>query len=119
MGDLKVAKRGAGKGRGGKRKGAGRPPGRQNNRTILLRQGLDQEIPDPWFFQKVKKAIEDGGPAAVAMLIQVGKWKGLTDRHEVVGDSFTEGTVFKSFLSTGETALAPPPKKSGDAPTSR
>jgi len=111
-----MAKRGSGKGkgRGGKREGAGRPAGRQNNRTILLRQGLDEQLPDAWFFEKVKKACEAGD---VQMLIQVGKWKGLTDRHEIVGDSFAEGTIFKSTLSTGESALAPPlKKKSGDAP---
>ena len=110
-----MAKRGTGKGkgRGGKREGAGRPAGRQNNRTILLRQGLDEQLPDAWFFEKVKKACEAGD---VQMLIQVGKWKGLTDRHELVGDSFAEGTIFKSTLSSGESALAPPlKKKSGDA----
>lgn len=111
-----MAKRGKGKGRGGKRAGAGRPPGRQNNRTILLRQGLDEQIPDVYFFEKVRKACDAGD---IQMLIQVGKWKGLTDRHELVGDSFAEGTVFKSSLSTGESALAPPSKKkSGDAPAS-
>lgn len=114
MGMAKRGSGGKGKGSGGKRAGAGRPPGRENNRTILLRQGLEEQIPDADFFGWVRKACEAGD---VQMIIQVGKWKGLTDRHEVVGDSFTEGTVFKSFLSSGETALTPP-SKGGNAPTS-
>ena len=107
--------RGKGKGRGGKRPGAGRPAGRENNRTILLRAGLDQEIPDVYFFRKVREYMDAGGPSAVAMAIQVGKWKGLTDRHEFIGDSFTPGTTFQTLLSSGEPALTPP-AKGGDGP---
>jgi hypothetical protein len=101
-----------GKTRGGKRPGAGRPPGRLNNRTLLLRAGLDQAIPDAVFFKKVKELIDAGD---VQMIIQVGKWKGLTDRHELVGDSFPADGVFRSVLSSGEPALAPParPAKGG------
>ena len=109
-----MAKRrtGKGKGRGGKRAGAGRPAGRENNRTILLRAGLDEQIPDASFFGWVKKACEMGD---VQMIIQVGKWKGLTDRHELVGDSFKPGTIFQTLLSSGEPALTPP-AKGGDGP---
>ena len=116
-----MSKRAAGtgkKGRGGKRQGAGRPPGRENNRTILLRAGLDHAIPDDYFFRKVREAIEAGGPSGAQMLIQVGKWKGLSDRHELVGDSFAPGTIFQSILSSGEAALAPP-EKGGDGPAAK
>lgn len=58
----------------------GRPKGRQNDRTILIRSGLDKAIPDSLFWLKVKERIKAGD---TQMLIQVGKWKGLTERTEI------------------------------------
>jgi hypothetical protein len=65
---------------GGARPGAGRPRGRQSDRTILIRAGLDRAIPDALFWRKVRARIEAGD---TQMLIQVGKWKGLTERVEL------------------------------------
>jgi hypothetical protein len=58
----------------------GRPRGRLNNRTLLLQAGLDKAIPDRYFWRKVKEFIEAGD---AQVLIQVGKWKGLKEKHEV------------------------------------
>lgn len=60
----------------------GRPKGRQNDRTLLVKAGLDRAIPDSLFWRKVKERIEAGD---TQMLIQVGKWKGLTERVELEG----------------------------------
>lgn len=92
-------------GRGGKRKGAGRPPGRLNNRTLMLRAGLDQAIPDAEFFVMLRAACMKGD---IQTLIQVGKWKGLTDRHEIIGDTMPADGVYRSVFASGGPALAPP-----------
>lgn len=63
-----------------RRNKGGRPRGRQNNRTILLQAGLDRAIPDRYFWRKVKEFIDNGD---AQVLIQVGKWKGLKEKHEV------------------------------------
>lgn len=109
-----------GKGRGGKRQGAGRPPGRENNRTILLRQGLDEMFPDPVYLKMLHDLVtHKDTPKQVCadVLIQIGKWKGYTDRHEIVADTLPADGIFRSFLSSGEAALAPP-RKGGDGPAS-
>jgi hypothetical protein len=51
-----------------------------NDRTILVRAGLDRAIPDRIFWRKVRERIDAGD---TQMLIQVGKWKGLTERSEI------------------------------------
>jgi len=102
-----MAKR-ARKARGGKRRGAGRPKGRQNDRTILLRQGLDETFPDAYCLGKLKKYVEAGGQLGLQALIQLMKWKGYTERHEVVRDTFPADGVFRAILSTGDAALGPP-----------
>lgn len=72
----------------------GRPRGRQNNRTLLLRAGLDRAIPDAYFWRKVKELIANGGSGAAQMLVQVGKWKGLTEKQEIDVNLPTDG-VFR------------------------
>ena len=69
----------------------GRPPGRQNDRTLLLRQGLDRAVPDAYFWRKVRERMDEGD---TQMIVQVGKWKGLTERQEIDLHSMT-GIVFR------------------------